>query len=793
MAAGAEGFYLGGIVDPATGEAHRGAGALRPGRSHHPRGHRRHDRVRARPAWGVIFLEEALRAGIPTLILDPKGDMTNLLLTFPGLSPAEFRPWVDEAAARRDGKTPEEAAADAAGAWSKGLESWGLGKTDVASLRSAAEFTIYTPGSSAGVPLDVLGSLAAPTDFATGSGEAYRDEIEGLVSGLLGLAGIEADPLASREHILVANLVERAWAEGTDLTLEDLIARVHRPPLRKLGVFEIDTFFPEKDRLALAMRLNNLVASPSFAAWRSGPPLDIPSMLWTPEGKPRAAIVYLAHLSDAERQFAVTLALSRLVTWMRSQSGSSDLRVLVYMDEVFGFVPPTAMPPAKKPILTLLKQARAFGVGVLLATQNPVDLDYKAMSNAGTWCIGRLQTERDKARILEALQSAAGDRDLAASRRPGLGPGEAPVPAAQHPRQGTGPLHHPLGHVLPARAAYPGSGRPTHRRRPAARRRRRRRAAAPEVSAPADDQIALAPRVASAVPVYHLDPAAGWAEMVGARRGGTRLAAALAARAHLTFDDAAAGVRHVEEWEAVFHPLGERFDPAAAVAVDYDARDFLAAAPAGAAYLLPAADLADKAFFTAAARALKDHLVRARTLEVTRNRALKLYSRVGESPPSSPPAATPPPSPPPTPRPPRSGTASKGASTPCADEIEETRFQVDQASLDAETRRQEEMASGAGTLIGVLFGGRRSTRSLSTAASKRSLTRKAEQRRAGAEARLTGKVEDLEALEDDLGNELTDIDAAWSAKAAAVETIEIALAKSDVTVDELAVVWLPVG
>ena len=481
MAAGGEGLYLGGIVDPATGE--------RTGAPVHydPADLTTHGVIvgmtgSGKTGLGVIFLEEALRAGIPTLILDPKGDMANLLLSFPGLSPAEFRPWVDEAAARRDGKTPEEAAADAAGAWSKGLESWGLGKTDVASLRSAAEFTIYTPGSSAGVPLDVLGSLAAPTHFATGSGEAYRDEIEGLVSGLLGLAGIEADPLASREHILVANLVERAWAEGTDLTLEDLIARVHRPPLRKLGVFEIDTFFPEKDRLALAMRLNNLVASPSFAAWRSGPPLDIPSMLWTPEGKPRAAIVYLAHLSDAERQFAVTLALSRLVTWMRSQSGSSALRVLVYMDEVFGFVPPTAMPPAKKPILTLLKQARAFGVGVLLATQNPVDLDYKAMSNAGTWCIGRLQTERDKARILEALQSAAGDRDLARldAQVSGLGKRQfllhntrAKEPALFTTRWALSYLPGPLTLDQVARLTAADPQRAADAARPAARRSRR--------------------------------------------------------------------------------------------------------------------------------------------------------------------------------------------------------------------------------------------------------------------------------------------------------------------------------
>jgi len=341
-----EGFYLGGVIDPGTGERTNEQVRYEPGDL------TTHGVIvgmtgSGKTGLGIIFLEEALRAGIPALILDPKGDMTNLLLTFPGLAPANFRPWVDEAAAKREGKSSEEAAAEAAGAWATGLASWGLGPADIAALRRTADFTVYTPGSSAGVPLDVLGSLSAPQDGAAAGSEAHRDEIEGFVSGLLGLVGIEADPLASREHILLANLVERAWAEGTGLTLEDLIGWVHRPPLRKLGVFEIDAFFPEKDRLSLALRLNNLVASPSFATWRTGPPLDIPSLLWAPDGRPRAAVVYLAHLSDAERQFAVTLALSRLVTWMRSQPGSSELRVLVYMDEVSGFVPPTATPPAQ--------------------------------------------------------------------------------------------------------------------------------------------------------------------------------------------------------------------------------------------------------------------------------------------------------------------------------------------------------------------------------------------------------------------------------------------------------------
>ncbi|MBU1866422.1 MAG: DUF87 domain-containing protein, partial [Actinobacteria bacterium] len=394
-----KGFFLGGVIDPATGRRTDDQALVH----YDPSDLTTHGVIvgmtgSGKTGLGVIYLEEALRAGIPTLVLDPKGDMTNLLLTFPDLAAADFAPWVDEGEAGREGKSPDQLAAETADLWKNGLASWGLSGSDIGALREGAGFTVFTPGSSAGVPLNIIGSLAAPALDFEEEAETLRDEIEGFTTGILGLVGVESDPLSSREHILISNLIERAWTAGEDLDLEMLLAQIQRPPLRKLGVFDIDTFFPEKDRLALAMKLNTLVASPSFEAWREGPALDMERLLWTEDGKPRASIVYLAHLSDDERQFVVTLVLSKLITWMRSQAGSSDLRALVYMDEVFGFVPPTATPPAKKPILTILKQARAFGVGMLLSTQNPVDLDYKAMSNAGTWCIGRLQTERDKAR-----------------------------------------------------------------------------------------------------------------------------------------------------------------------------------------------------------------------------------------------------------------------------------------------------------------------------------------------------------------------------------------------------------
>ena len=286
---------------------------------------------------GIVLLEEALLAGVPALILDPKGDMGNLMLTFPDLAPADFRPWVSEDDARAAGISVDELAAKTAADWKAGLESQGIGADRIRALREAAEATIYTPGSEAGVPLNVVGSLQAPPLSWETEAETLRDEIEGTVMSVLGLIGIDADPLASREFVLLSNLLENAWRAGRDLDLATLIGEVQSPPLRKLGVFDIDTFFPPKERTALALRLNGLVASPAFAAWGKGVPLDIGALLRTPAGKPRAAIVYLAHLSDEERQFAVTLVLSKLVTWMRTQPGTSDLRALVYMDEVFGF------------------------------------------------------------------------------------------------------------------------------------------------------------------------------------------------------------------------------------------------------------------------------------------------------------------------------------------------------------------------------------------------------------------------------------------------------------------------
>jgi hypothetical protein len=365
----------------------------------------------------VDLLEEAAIDSVPAIMIDPKGDLTNLLLTFPDLLPEDFEPWVNVDDARRKGFSIEEYARHIADTWRKGLADWGEGPERIRLLKESTDFRIYTPGSDAGLPVSILASLKAPALSWDEDEELLREQIQGTVSALLGLVGVEADPLRSREHILLSNIFEHFWRQGENLDLARLIISIQSPPVRQLGVFDVDTFFPEKDRFELAMSLNNIIAAPSFGAWMKGEPLDVSNLLYTSAGKPRHSIFYIAHLGEPERMFFVTLLLEQIITWVRQQSGTTSLRALLYFDEVFGFFPPVANPPSKRPLLTLLKQARAVGFGLVLTTQNPVDLDYKGLTNAGTWFIGRLQTERDKARVLDGLESATLEAGGALDRR----------------------------------------------------------------------------------------------------------------------------------------------------------------------------------------------------------------------------------------------------------------------------------------------------------------------------------------------------------------------------------------
>lgn len=355
---------------------------------------------------GLGLLEEAAIDRIPVIAIDPKGDLANLLLTFPTLAPSDFRPWINEEAARQKGVDPDTYAQQQAELWRTGLKEWGQDGERIRRLRDHADFAVYTPGSSAGIPVSVLKSFDAPPQALVDDADAFRDRVLSAVTGLLGLLGIDADPVKSREHILLSSILDDAWRRGISLDLGALIQAIQQPAFTRLGVMELESVYPSKDRFELAMQLNGLLASPGFQGWMEGEPLDIGAFLYTPAGKPRVAIFSIAHLDDAQRMFFVTMLLSAILAWTRSQPGTTSLRALVYMDEVFGFFPPTANPPSKLPMLTLLKQARAYGVGLVLATQNPVDLDYKGLGNAGTWFIGRLQTDRDKMRVLEALDGA---------------------------------------------------------------------------------------------------------------------------------------------------------------------------------------------------------------------------------------------------------------------------------------------------------------------------------------------------------------------------------------------------
>jgi hypothetical protein len=753
---------------------------------------------------GVVLLEEALMAGIPVLAIDPKGDLGNLALTFPDLRPADFEPWVDEGAARVENTTVAELASSTAESWKSGLASWGMNGADIGRLRTAARPVIYTPGSTAGIPLDVLGRLSVP---ATDDPAARQDEIDSTVSGLLGLVGVDSDPLSGREHILMANLIARAWDSGQSLDLPTLLAQMLDPPIRKLGVLELDSFFPPADRQALVMKLNGLLASPSFAAWAEGAPLDISAMLWDGNGDPRAAVVALGHLEENERQFAVTLVLSKLISWMRTQSGTGELRVLVYIDEVMGLAPPVGNPPPKKPILTLLKQARAFGVGLVLSTQNPVDLDYKAISNAGTWLIGRLQTEQDKNRLVDGLRTADGSTDIAELNATisGLGKRQFLLRTTRSSdmllltsRWALSYLAGPLTRqqISTLMAGHRAESAPTAEPAlPAETAAAATEPAAGLVGELADDETTVAPNMPDSVPVRYAVAAAPWLGNVGGDASGSRLRATLAARVNMLFDEKKADLRHQEEWEAIIPLTGDRLDLDGAIDVDFDDRDFTPDPPAGAVYILPPFELSASDVRSASA-ALRDKLKSDETLELWHNAELGLWSRPGEH---------------------ReefeqrcraaADDQADAAAAGVRDKLERKRDSIEAAlakaedrvaelEVQADGRRNSQLVDIGASVLGGLLGGRSRTRSLASAARRMSSSNRmkasAEARLETATNRVAEKVEDLEELEFQLQQAVIEIDDEWRGKAEAIESAHIPLERTDTTVEDLMVVWIPI-
>jgi len=747
---------------------------------------------------GVVMLEEALLSGIPTLIIDPKGDMGNLLLSFPKLLPTDFMPWISESEANGDAAA---AAVEKASLWKSGLEQSGISPERIQKLHDTVDFSIYTPGSMSGIPLNIIGSLNAPEDGS--DTESMQDEIEGYASSLLALVGIDSDPLSSREHILLSNIINHFWSQGKNLDLGMLIGLVQQPPMRKLGVIDLDTFYPPGDRVKLAMKLNGLAASPSFASWTEGPELDIQRMLYGNDGKPQSAVVSLSHLSEEERQFVVTLLLSKMVTWMRRQPGTSDLRALVYMDEVFGYVPPVSSPPSKKPILTILKQARAFGVGLVLSTQNPVDIDYKAISNAGTWMIGRLQTDKDKQRLLDGMTASDGSVDIKA-----IGDTISGLDKRQFVLHSTKASKPQLFGTRWAMSYLPGpltrdqiSQLTSDEQRQAGVKSSAGASASATPAALADNESAVAPQTADNIQVKYLDPGVDYADAIGASASGKRLKAGLAVRVEMFFDDTKARLRHEAEWEAIITPLGGPIDPDDAIVVDYDDRDLISKEPEGAVYVLPDAKIKNKTYFTSAQKAIKDHIYAEKELELFYNSALKVYSRIGES--------------------------SDEFEERCRDvadagvdkdaeklrkvlikkmdrinaSIQKAQDKMREVQFDAISRKKDQRTSQvidiAGGVLGSLLGGRRSTRSMITSGVRRNqskgrMAQKAEERLKTAENRYAKLVDDKEELESEIEDDLIDIQDEWSDKVHEIESITVGLEKTDIRIDDVALIWIPV-
>jgi len=596
----------------------------------------------------ISLIEEAAIDRIPALVIDPKGDLANLLLTFPELRPADFAPWIDPDAAARAGLTPEAFAAKEAETWREGLARWGQSGERIARLKEAADFAVYTPGSEAGLPVSILSSLDAPPPGILEDGDLLRERVTTLVASLLSLLGIDADPVRGREPILLATIFDAAWRQGKGLDLAALIQQIQKPPVDRIGVMDLESFYPAKERFELAMAVNNLLGSPGFGAWLHGEPLDVDRLLYTDSGKPRVAIFSIAHLSDRERMFFVSLLLNQTLGWARSRPGTSSLRAILCMDEVFGYMPPVAEPPSKRPMLTLLKQARAFGLGLVLATQNPVDIDYKGLGNVGTWFLGRLQTERDKQRLLDGLEGAAPggfDRKRIEEILSGLGKRvfllhdvhEEGGPAVFQTRWAMsylrGPLTRPeLKRLMDPRKQAPPAARVTSQgptagvtpevavasTAPAAA------AVAPTAPRPSDGQAELAPVLPPDIPQSFLP--------VRTRPDGVVYEPHLYAAATVHYVEPKAGIDHAEDL-VLLAPLSAAGDVDwyAAEPVEVEKESLEAEPVPGARFCPLPAPAARSRSYEGWRKGLEDSLYRTRRLEVFRSASQGALSQPGET------------------------------------------------------------------------------------------------------------------------------------------------------------------
>ncbi len=746
----------------------------------------------------ISILEEAAIDGIPALVIDPKGDLANLLLTFPDLRPEDFAPWIDDDAASRAGITPEAFAAKEAETWRKGLANWGQGGERIARLRAAADFSVYTPGSEAGLPVSILSSLGAPPPELIADGDLLRERVSTLVASLLGLLGMESDPVRGRESILLSTIFDAAWRQGKGLDLAGLIQQVQKPPVERIGVMELESFYPAKERFELAMALNNLLGAPGFAAWLQGEPLDIDHLLYTSTGKPRVAIFSIAHLSDRERMFFVSLLLNQTLGWMRGKSGTSSLRAILCMDEVFGYMPPVAEPPSKRPMLTLLKQARAFGLGLVLATQNPVDIDYKGLGNVGTWFLGRLQTDRDKQRLLDGLEGVAAggtfDRKRMEEILAGLGKRvflmhnvHEEAPEVFQSRWAMSYLRGPLTRAEIKRLSYPSKaaapGRPI----------------SPATSATAPSAQAAAPSSSPAAgpgaPVLPPDIPQAFLSL-RSRPDGVVYQACLYGSAAVHFVDAKRGVEHAED-VVLLAPFAESgaesgaIDWYAAAAVDA-AKEDLEREPAAGARFGPLPAAATKArSYDGWSKELEESLYRTRRLEVFHSPNLDELSQPGESE-----------------RDFRIRLGERARERRDAqvqtlrekhgpkvaaltDRIRRAEQAKAKQQSQASNQTMQTVVSVGTAILGSLFGRRKITTGVGTAVRNAGRTMQERQDVTHAEENLESLRAQLAALNTDLEAEVNALAARFDPQAEALETLALKPRKQDVEVRHVTLVWAP--
>jgi len=765
----------------------------------------------------LCLLEEAAIDHVPAIIIDPKGDMTNLLLAFPELRREDFQPWINVDDARRKDLSEDQFAAQQAEMWSKGLAEWGQDKARIKMLRDSTDFVIYTPGSDAGVPVSILQSFAAPKLGWETDSEYLLERIQGTVSALLGLIGIDADPVQSREHILLSNLFQYFWRQSENLDLAKLILAIQNPPISQLGVLPVDTFFPQKDRFELAISLNSIIAAPSFQNWLKGQPLDVTSFLSTPEGKTRHSIFYIAHLSDRERMFFLTMLLNQVITWMRGQPGTTSLRALLYMDEIFGYFPPVANPPSKQPMLTLLKQARAFGLGVVLTTQNPVDLDYKGLTNAGTWFIGRLQTERDKMRLLEGLESASSaasttlkrdtvDRIISslANRVFLLHNVHEDAPITFQSRWAMSYLRGPLTkeqiHVLmngrqPDKAvaapitragmALEIPAQVAHGMTPVGREP----LASPPVLPAEIQQVYLPTRRGSAEAQQDLEKQAGPIEAQGCNLLYVPVALGIG-RIH--FADRRLNVDATKDFALLAQPPSGGGTPRweEAQQLDLTSRDLLNRSEPDARFDQLPESINEARELDALKENLIDHLYRNSSLKLLYNSALKTYSKPRESELDFRARLT------------QSAREKRDLEVDELNRRYETRLRTLQDRLrraqatatmrqaDVEAHKREVMVSVGESVVG-MFLGRRSFRGASTALSKYRQKSSAEMQAQEAEENVAALQKDIAQVESELQQETTDITTRWDGSLNAFTEVPVRPNRNDIQVETVALAWAP--